>query len=668
MLRDILPANKLTLSERLLYLGYVLLVVGFALAAVGAFLHEPWIVGGIAALLAWRERVKRQRDPGPTSGIHGTGHFATDDEIGIAGLSGRTDGLIVGTLPPRTKPKGIFAVQVVTARKQTAKLRALFCGLVFALESSRRRALPNVLRLPCSDKMSHIACYMPSGVGKTWGVVIPNLLACDENAVVYDPSGESYRETAEFRRKVFGREIRLIDPFGVCGEKNSDCVNVFDAIGPDDAGVFDYCNNLAHALVTEKTNSNQDPFWHKGTVSCTAFALHAIARNGRGKLRSLMSLGELLNDKRLHELAKSYDSHPDEALRRGALYMLNFQGKTLQSLLACTTAEHAWMNSPSFSQALSDSTFNVRNLQRRKMDLFIVIPGHRIVESRPFLRTILTAILYAAFEAGPDIRRMPLRFYLDEAATLGANLDALTMLYMQGRKFSLRSISFFQAVGQVAEIAGGPDKVQAFRAQMAAELWKPKDFVSAKEVSDWIGNTTVRTTSTSWQQGSNTGWSYSQGSQYSQGRSGGTNEGLTTSISETGVLAIRPEEILQLREREAIFVAAGTPPIKVNVIQAAEARAFADVSDTRRYQKRYLFRVRCFAAVLLLAAPVWAAGALCLVAAGAVQWSRPAVVTGGAQWPGPAIGKPQHAGQAGRFNRTTQFRQFRQHRAQQERW
>ena len=657
MHQNILPPNNLTLSERFLYFGYVLLLCDLALLAVGAFLHVPWIVGGIAALLVWREVVKRRRDPGPTSGIHGTGHFATDDEIAQAGMSGRSDGLIIGTLPPSTKPQLPIVFQIAGVRKnETAKIRKLFYRLVFKKDSSGRYVLPNMLRLPCTDKMSHLACYMPSGVGKTWGVVITNLIvnAENENALVYDPSGEAYRETAEFRRRHFGHEIRLIDPFGVCGATSSDSVNVFDQVGPDDPGCFDYCNHLAHALVVEKPNSNQDPFWHDGTVGSTGFVLHSIARNARGKLRSLLSLGELLDGKRLHDLAKSYADHPDEALRRGANHMLNYQGKTLQSMLACATTAHAWMNSPAFSQALSNSTFDVRDLQRRKMTLYVVIPGHRVAESRPFVRTILTAILYAAFEAGPDIRRLPLRFFLDEAATLGANLDLLTTLYMQGRKFGLRSISFFQSVGQVAEIAGGPEKVQNFRAQMAGELWKPKDFASAKEVSDWIGNTTVRTTSNSWQEGTNSGWSNSQGNQISHGRSGGTNAGSTTSVSETGVLAIRPEEIIQLREREAIFTSAGTPPIMVNVIQAAEARGFGDVSDTRQQQQRYLFRIRCHAAALLLGVvPFWTAAAMTVFVTGGVQRSR------------PAVGVQQQVEQMERFHRTQQSRQYR---PQQQRW
>ncbi len=38
----------------------------------------------------------------------------------------------------------------------------------------------NLIRLPPSDKQAHIACYLPTGAGKTWRVVIPNLLANPE--------------------------------------------------------------------------------------------------------------------------------------------------------------------------------------------------------------------------------------------------------------------------------------------------------------------------------------------------------------------------------------------------------------------------------------------------------------------------------------------------------
>ncbi len=329
---------------------------------------------------------------------------------------------------------------------------------------------------------------------------------------------------------------------------------------------------------------------------------------GGERYRSLLSVGELIGAEKFRELAESVMDHPDAALRRRAQQLLNFRGKTLDSLLACMATAHGWMDSPAFAEALSGSTFSARSLFERRMTVYIVVPGHRAIESQPFVRTLLTAIIFAAFEAGADIHRPPVRFYLDEAATLG-KLDLLMTLYTQGRKFGLRSVSFFQSVAQVAEITGSPDKVQTFRANMGGELFKAKDFQTAKEVSDWIGQTTVQAVSTSWQQGTNSGWSNSKGSQASNSRSGGWSESTSTTVSETGVSLIRPEEILQLREREALFVSAGGPPIKLNILDADDVRRCGD-GTMMACQRTYLHRVRWRAAILLvlMALPGTAAG------------------------------------------------------------
>ena len=49
-MKDILPPNKLTLSERLLCLAFGYLLIDVGLMALGAFLYLPWIVGGIAVI------------------------------------------------------------------------------------------------------------------------------------------------------------------------------------------------------------------------------------------------------------------------------------------------------------------------------------------------------------------------------------------------------------------------------------------------------------------------------------------------------------------------------------------------------------------------------------------------------------------------------------------
>ncbi len=307
-----------------------------------------------------------------------------------------------------------------------------------------------------------------------------------------------------------------------------------------------------------------------------------ITLENTGRHRNLCSIGELLVPKRLHGIAKEYASNDDPVVRRRAEQILNFNSKTLDSLMACMTAEHSWMDSPAFSTTvLSESTFFSAKLAARKrqrsISLFQEIgPQNRNHSCGRFLRPFFSP----HSSAGPDIHRPTVRFYLDEVATIG-KLDLLMTLYTQGRKYGLRSCNFFQSVGQVADIVGGPEKVQTFRSNMSAEFFKPKDYQTAKEVSDLIGQTTVSTISTSLQSGSNSGWSNSHGSHVSEGKSGGSSENSSRAVSETGVLVIRPEEVLQLGPREAILTMPGTPPFKVDIIPPGRRPRLREGQDGR---------------------------------------------------------------------------------------
>jgi len=333
-------------------------------------------------------------------------------------------------------------------------------------------------------------------------------------------------------------------------------------------------------------------------VFATVFQLLAIALNNNPKYRDLLTVAELLNGDRLRELATALSEHPDAAMRRRAEQILNYKGKTFDSLMACLTSAHGWIDSPAYSAALSDSTFRLQALLDDSMDLYICVPGHRAKESQPFVRLLLTAVLFIAFEAGPNIHRRPIRLFLDEIATLG-QLELLMSLYTQGRKYGLRSASFFQNVSQVAEITGSPEKVQTVRGQFAVELFKARDYETAKNVSDWIGSRTVQTVSTSEQWSRNGGWSNSTGSSYSSGRSGGWSESTSTTFAETGVPVIRPEQVLQMQYDEAIMAAPGIPPVRVKILNRDDVQRCADEGAVGRYQRKYLRRVRLLALVLV---------------------------------------------------------------------
>jgi type IV secretion system protein VirD4 len=625
MQNSLLRSDKLTICERIVILGlsFMLWMSIFVLAAL--FLVAPWTVGGIAAIAAWFHVQARRRGlASQTSGVHGRAHFGTEDEVAAAGFSGRSDGIILGKLAFRVRGALELLLTIPHVRmREATRLRDLLGELLIRRNARYRSGVQNLVRLPTSDAFSHLSCYFHSGAGKTFKLLVPNLYCCGENAVVFDPSAETVRQTAEFRRRVFGHDIVVIDPFGESGWRDCGRFNPLSLVRPGDPRCFDFATHMAHALVVEKPESRQDPFWHSGTLLAVTFLLMAVILRGGKHHANLLTLGELISAERFRELCESLMDHPDPGLRRRAQQLLSFKGKTLDSLLACLAATLGWMDSPALGDVLSDSTFSVEDLfqPNRKVTVYVVIPGHRAVESQPYLRLILTAMLFAGFDAGPDIHRPPVRFYLDEAATLG-KLDILLSLYTQGRKFGMRSFTFFQSVGQVAEIVGSPDRIATFRGQMACELFKANDLPTAKEISDWCGPKTVQTKSTSLQDGTNGGWSNSQGNHSSQGRSGGWSESASATISETGVPLIRPDEVLQLGKNEAICLIAGNPPIRLNILDAADVQECANPEAHNGYQKKYRLAIRARAFVFLLLVPVSFIVVARLVETGWAEWTR----------------------------------------------
>ena len=609
-----LPIERLTSSEELFVVSMHLLYGALALVTFGAFVWLPWVVGITFAVLLLRESAKRKQTPMQMSKVHGDAHFGTEQEVVAHGFAGNK-GLILGKLEARTGAlpvSGSVLSGIVSSRmRDVAKVRPLIERYVNG--GIRKGTSGRIVRLPATDKFSNVAVYMPPGFGKTFGHLIPNLFDdSGENSVIYDPSGIVHRETAAYRRKVLGHETALFDPFGQCGVPNCDSLNVLDLIDAESPAAFDFARNLARAMVPEKQGNSQEPFWHSATVSASEFLIYLTMRTATGDMRNIRTLGELLSAERFHELAEMYSSHPDEVLRRKAMQMASFDGRTLQSLIGCLVSEHGWLDAPAFSQSLSKSSLDVRDLFRSKRQtLYIVIPAHRTLESQPFVRMLLTAILFAAFEAGPDIKRRPVRFFLDEISTLG-RLDGLMTLYSQGRKYGLKSANYFQSLGQVAEIMGTPERVHTFRSNMAAEIIKANDFQSADEASKWIGQKTDRTTSYSGQDGTNAGWNTSSGgNQVSRGQSGGTNTSSGFNHSELGVPLIRPEQILQMGEKEALVLVAGAPPMKINIIQATEAASCGKLA--KGGDKSYLRSVRRWALFNLCAAV-----ALVLIAAGLI--------------------------------------------------
>jgi type IV secretion system protein VirD4 len=105
------------------------------------------------------------------------------------------------------------------------------------------------------------------------------------SVLVNDPKGELYRATAEKRRAMGQRVVRL-DPFSVCGP-GGDTFNPLDLI-TDKAEGIDDARALAEALVV-RTGEEKDPFWNDPAANILTAGLACILAAGEGSSALLPS-------------------------------------------------------------------------------------------------------------------------------------------------------------------------------------------------------------------------------------------------------------------------------------------------------------------------------------------------------------------------------------------
>ena len=170
--------------------------------------------------LAVRRRMRKRR-----LDSHGTGRFATRQELATAGMLNTSSGLILGRL--------------IEAKR-------------WNLNGSP------VVRLP---QAVHTLVCSPTGGGKGVSMIIPWLLTNPENAVVIDFKGENALLTAEHRARKFGHRIVLLDPFDAVASRlrrRSDTINPLDPIDKHSPHAVDACRELSKLLeLREEKNGRQ---------------------------------------------------------------------------------------------------------------------------------------------------------------------------------------------------------------------------------------------------------------------------------------------------------------------------------------------------------------------------------------------------------------------------
>ncbi|WP_414629586.1 type IV secretory system conjugative DNA transfer family protein [Burkholderia pseudomallei] len=396
----------------------------------------------------------------------------------------------------------------------------------------------------------------PARSGKGVGIVIPNLLSYPDSVVVLDIKRENYAITAGFRCAC-GHEVYLFDPFAEDGRTHR--YNPLSAISD---GLFRVGDILAIGYALYPPGGHDD-FWKDQARNLFLGIVLLLSEwcdaRRAGKGESIpdypVTMGEVLRQ-------SSGNGMPIKAYLQRALVQhrnlltgpcidalnrfLSNDDKVLASILATFHASLTIWANPIVDAATSGNDFDLRDVRRRRMSIYIGITPDHLSEAALLVNLVFSQLVNLNTkqlpEADPTLRFQCL-LLLDEMTAIGKiHIIARAVAYMAG--YNLRLLSIVQSVAQLESVYGRAD-ARTFLTNHAMQiLYAPREQKDANDYSEMLGTFTDQSRSVS-------------RSNAIFGGRGGSSE----SVSEQRRPLLLPQELKELGRDKEIIVLENTKPI-----------------------------------------------------------------------------------------------------------
>lgn len=408
-----------------------------------------------------------------------------------------------------------------------------------------------------------ILTIAPRGSGKTSGLVIPTLLTWRRGSVVItDPSGEITAMTKRHRESV--SRVIVLSPWredmaeelGIdLGSCQFNPLTVLEKSRDLDADT----RTLVSMILPDNPGA-QNPYWVLDAQNLLTALIMFMIRHGQPEQRTLPFLLRLLRSG--DGLGAAFDEmiHSDDPLIQsyGTDFMALYSGATPQwtgVLRQASTALNIYAPGESLGNHVSASDFDLADLKREDITLYLLIPSRRIHSHKGWLNLMITIIGEEVGRPGPA---RSVVMICDEFQNLG-RLPAIQSGIAQYRKAGLRVWLISQTWGKLVEIydeAGFRD----LRGQCdVKQFFAVNDFDLAETLSKWVGEKTVSSTTV-----------------------GGKGE---ESFAQTGIPLKRSDAIMQMKPGQQIILKAGMPPIKAKLAPYYKRRAWKKLVDPNPYRK-----------------------------------------------------------------------------------
>ena len=337
-----------------------------------------------------------------------------------------------------------------------------------------------------SDEPAHILVVGPSRSGKGTGFVLPNGYLWQGSAVFFDPKRENFEALAN-HRAAMGNKVFMFSP----GSNDTHRYNPLDFVRRDERMATD-CLVVASFVIPEKADDTWAGAGRLLLSSLIGYVLASPLIAGAQHMRTVARMTTTGKDisSVLRAIVKTERQHLPTWIVDSFNQYIALEPETRNSAVFNVNMAMSLWNNGLISAATETSDFDIRELRRQPMTIFIGCTIAELSIFRPLIRILFQQIhdLMMVKIPGEDEPHQVL-LMLDEFYHVG-RMDSLISKITISAGYGFRMAIVMQDMAQLDELYGKNTRVTTASGSQIKLFIQINDLDTSEFVSEMLGETT----------------------------------------------------------------------------------------------------------------------------------------------------------------------------------